>query len=194
MVMRRTIGCIQTIFGGAPFVNKNVKHLLRLAPLAKVFKNAHFLVVERALEDVALSVLRARHESAGGAQNWWSAKPSNFLELKNLPIPEQIAGQLISLKQQLYRDLEALESQHSTIINYEHFCSDPESIVEESRGKIKGLSCRGPAERKFTQSVNSAETPTERQLVRVLSKLLQDEGVLQNLSVPLGTHDPCRGS
>jgi hypothetical protein len=60
--LRNLVAATQRVFGGTPFVNKDVKHMLRIDALARVFPESLFLVVRRRPQDVALSILRARFE------------------------------------------------------------------------------------------------------------------------------------
>jgi hypothetical protein len=56
--------------------------------------NSKFLVVERNLEDVALSILRGRKLIHGDYRIGFSVKPRNYDEIKDLPVPQQILHQI----------------------------------------------------------------------------------------------------
>ena len=162
--LRRTVFCVQ---GNKPFVNKNVKHLLRINALASVFPNAHFLIVERGLPDVAVSVLRARYKNQGNAAAWWSAKPPNYEALKNLTPAEQVAGQVIALRERMEQDLAALP-ERVLRVHYEDFCREPEALIEQLRDTIGPVETRNPPKVSFALSVNKPETDEERQVVALV--------------------------
>jgi len=160
-LLQRTVFCVQ---GTLPFVNKNVKHLLRIDALQKAFPNAHFLIVERNLPDVAVSVLRARHKNRGNPAEWWSARPTNYESLKNLTPAEQVAGQLFALRERMEQDFAGL-SERVLRIQYEDFCRQPETLIEQLQEAIGPVETRNPPKVSFALSVNRPETDEERRVV-----------------------------
>lgn len=168
--LRRTVACVQHAFGQAPFVNKNVKHLLRVDALARVFPAAQFLVVRRALPDVALSVLRARHANQGDATRWWSARPPDYERLRLLAPPAQVAGQLRSLQRRLDEDLARLDPGRVQVIEYDVFCQRPEALVDTLRPALGNPGHRnGPVDR-FDRAANAPRTDEERVLLDLLAQ------------------------
>lgn len=164
--MVSTISCLQKMLGDKPFVNKNIKHMLRVSRLKSVFPNAVFLVIERDIEQVALSVLRARHDTVNNASEWWSIKPANFEKLKNLDLPSQVSGQLFSVKDRLTNDLLGLDDRVIRV-EYEKFCENPETVIEAIRNKIK-VGIKNRAVSSFKASCKTAETDEERGLLEKL--------------------------
>ncbi len=128
--LRVLVGCVEAIFDGAPFVNKNVKHLLRIDALAKIFPDSSFLLINRDIADVALSVLRGRVQYSGGAAEWFSAKPENYKELVDLDPVDQIVGQLVALDRRLRADLALLEPSRVHEVHYDDFCARPDNVVD----------------------------------------------------------------
>ncbi|MDH3521638.1 MAG: sulfotransferase, partial [Myxococcales bacterium] len=108
--LRRAVRCVQALFGGAPFVSKNVKHLLRIDALARIFRDGHFLVVERDRSDVGLSILRARREVGGSSEAWFSARPPEYDSLRGCDPVEQVCAQIVGLERRLAADLAALDA------------------------------------------------------------------------------------
>jgi hypothetical protein len=169
-VLRRTVHCLQRLCGDVLFVNKNVKHMLRIEPLAEIFPRSVFLVVERDLADVALSVLRGRHESQADPRQSWSVRPPNYRELQALPVHEQVAGQLVSLQKRLDEDLSRLAAARVLRVGYEDFCGEPEALIGTLRHRFGPIGDRNPATGPFEVRRRTPRTDEER---RLLAALLQ---------------------
>lgn len=163
--LRRTVHCVQRTFGGAPFVNKNVKHVLRIPALAAIFPRARFLVVERGRGDVALSVLRGRYRQVGDPERWWSVRPPDYEEIRRLGPVEQVARQLDSLERKLDADLRGLAPERVLRCRYEAFCRDPEEVADVVRDALGGPGDRNPPASSFRVSRNEPRTDEERKLV-----------------------------
>jgi hypothetical protein len=163
--LRNTIACIQKLFGDAPYVNKNVKHMLRFDALSKIFPNAVFLLVERDLQNVALSVLRGRYKNLSDPRQWWSVKPPNYLNLKDLPVVEQVAYQLISLQKKMEVDLSMISPERTLRVAYEQFCHNPENLTKTLINVLGPIGFRNPAERSFLPAANEPQTSEEKHLV-----------------------------
>jgi hypothetical protein len=139
-ILQKIIRCVQDIFHNAPFVNKNVKHLLRIGALASGFPDSYFIVVEREFADIGLSILEARRKAATDPADWWSVRPPAFDRLKELPIADQIAGQVFDLNEKMAADLNLLAPERVLRTVYRDFCRNPEGMV----ARIKEI-CPGTA-------------------------------------------------
>lgn len=170
-ILRRTLGCVQALFGGRPFVNKNVKHLLRIPALRALVPNAIFVRVDRSLSDVAVSLLRARYANLKDPTGWWSARPPNHAALEGRPLPEQIARQVYGLRAQLDADGAALPNDAVVSVDYEAFCAAPERLIERLRNVVPGLVPRSAQVPHFTASHNPPQTHEETQLVDCVEAL-----------------------
>ena len=169
--LRRTVECTQWLFGDAPFVNKNVKHMLRIPALAAIFPESRFLVVERDLEAVALSILRARHANSPAGAKWWSMRPPDHAALRDLDVEAQVVGQVRSLLRRLEIDLHGLDPGRVLRVDYASFCSDPDALVAHVRAAIGPIGERNPPEPGFRCSPAEPRTAQERRLL----DLLRDE-------------------
>ena len=58
------------------------------------FPTLKILHIRRDAWDVANSIARARRKVFGSYDHWWAARPANYCQLRELPWPEQIAGQI----------------------------------------------------------------------------------------------------
>jgi hypothetical protein len=168
--LRNTIACLQHIFADAAFVNKNVKHLLRLDALSKIFPNSYFIVVNRDLPNLALSLFRARLENTRNRNEWWSVRPANFDELKTLPITEQITQQVIRLKRKLQHDLVSIPSDRIFHLVYENFCKQPENLINHLKTEFSlAYTTNSPID-SFAVSINKPRTNQEEELLEILHK------------------------
>lgn len=170
-LMRRTIAFVQRLFGDVPFVNKNVKHILRLPALHAVFPNALFLRVQRDRTDVALSLLRARHDNLDDPTNWWSARPPNYRALQHLPLDEQIARQLAVLDEKMDADLSALPSEQVLSIDYQTFCACPDDFIQSIQSRLPRIQYRNEKVEQFPPSTNTPQSDQEEQLVQRIKSL-----------------------
>lgn len=166
--LRATIAATQRTFGGAPFVNKNVKHMLRIDALSRLFPDPLFVVVRRDLRDVALSILEAHHKGLADASGWWSVKPPDHAALRDLPLPEQIAGQVVSLRDQMHRDLAQLDRSRVFWIDYADFCESPETAIEPLRQRLEPIQYRNPAVTTFAPQHREPIDADGRRLLEIL--------------------------
>ena len=168
--LRNTIQCVQKIFGDVPFVNKNVKHLLRIDPLHQIFPNSYFVIVKRNIKDVALSILRGRYKNLGDPEKWWSIKPINYKKIKDLTIAEQIAYQLVSLEEKMEYDLLKVSKDKIIKVSYEEFCQCPEMIVSLFKGILGEIDTKNFKKSSFLQSINKAQTTEEKHLINLIQQ------------------------
>ena len=166
--IRNTIACVQYVFGNKPFVNKNVKHMLRIDALSKIFPNSYFLIVERNWNDVALSNIRARYKPLSNPKEWWSVKPQNYSHLKNLPITHQVFNQLITLKKKLERDLAELPLHRIIRVKYEEFCKQPESLINALGPCFISSGYRNQKRLFFDQSINQPQNQEEDIIIKLI--------------------------
>jgi len=175
-IIRRTIACIQHIFGDVPFVNKNVKHMLRIDALKMIFPGVVFIIVERDLADVALSIWEARQKNFGDVSNWWSVRPSNYEQLKILPPVEQVAFQVTALQERLKQDLSAFPAESLLYLHYQDFCRNPEGIIQRIKERFPLIEEKNPAAAAFKYSCKTVSTIEEEQLVQKIKQLLPSQG------------------
>jgi hypothetical protein len=163
--LRVTVRALQTLFGGAVFVNKNVKHMLRIDALAAIFDDAHFLVVDRDMVDVALSVLRAREKTLGSSEAWFSARPPNYDELARLDPVGQVCGQVFALDRRMRDDLDRVDADRVHNVSYDAFCDRPDTVVDSCASLVGGVDEKNPAVERFELRRSRPETEMEEALV-----------------------------
>jgi len=172
--VRRTILRMQNIFADAPFMNKNVKHLLRLNILAHIFPNAHFLVVERSLPDVAISVLVGRRKLSPDGSRWFSIVPRCYEEIRHLPVGEQIPRQLIDIQEKMNEDLRQIDPARVLHVPYDDFCRDPEALISAIRQRCPGTREKNPAVASFPEKRHEPADAEQEKLICILQELLAD--------------------
>lgn len=184
MHLQKTVACVQTLFGGQPFVNKNVKHMLRIEVLAHLFPSSCFLVVERHLRDVALSLLRARNRRDRNPDEWWSVRPPNYATIKNLPLAEQVANQVLELRARMGADLRKLPLDRVLSVDYSTFCTNPEHLTDRLVPRLKVKGYRNGPVRQFKEQTNGARSWQEEELLKILGSLeprYRQDGCVENL-------------
>ena len=166
--LQNTVACIQHIFGNKPFVNKNVKHMLRIDALSKIFPDSYFLIVERNLNDVALSTIRARYNVLKNPRDWWSVKPPDYESIKKLPAAHQVARQLMTLKEKLETDLSCVAPDRVLQTRYEDFCNNPEYLIDSLKPPFTSAGYRNNKHASFAPSSNHPQNQEEEELIKLL--------------------------
>jgi hypothetical protein len=169
----KTVRCLQETFGSDLFVNKNVKHLLRIDALAGIFPDCRFLVVERDLADVALSLMRSRMKLFGRYDRWFSVRPENYNELLRLEPPEQVAGQVRHLARTQERDLGSLDPSRVSRILYRDFCKDPEDVFNRFPSLFGSVPKRNEPVPRFQIVHSSPENSMEARTLDALERLTE---------------------
>jgi len=169
----QTVVGIEALFD-APFVNKNVKHSVRIQVLREIFPNALFLQMKRNPLDVAVSILYARRERTKDIKEWWSVMPKNIEQLRQKDYLGQIVGQVFFLEKDIEEDIKATGKERLLVIHYEEFCNDPQStlngikaFVEKSGGVLR---FKYPIPKAFNISQRRKDVSSDD--VRKLKKLL----------------------
>jgi hypothetical protein len=171
-LLRRTLSFVQQAFGDRPFVNKNVKHLLRIPALHDTFPDALFLRVRRDWSDVALSLLRSRHDNLEDPTTWWSARPPDHRALEGLPPSEQIAHQIQGLSAVMDEHLSALPSDQTLSVRYPSFCANPDLLVQRLQSRLPQTPTRNSAVQHFSPSTNIPQTAEEARLADHIATLM----------------------
>jgi hypothetical protein len=120
-----------------PVVFKSLYFGQFLPDLATELPMPLFVHVERDPREVALSLLVARQRYYGSTDIWWSSFPPEFRALEHLPVPDQIAGQVVGLRR-LHRDrLAALSPELVLEVPYGELCAHPDRLVHRIRQQLR---------------------------------------------------------
>ena len=98
-----------------------------------------FIYVERAFEDVALSILESRIKYYGNKDEWWATLPPNYYEVSEKPFDEQITHQIYGLKRAYEEAISLIPTQNVIRINYTDICSDPTAFLRTIRDRLRSL-------------------------------------------------------
>jgi hypothetical protein len=169
--LRKSVHCIQDIFNGAPFVNKNVKHILRLDVLKRIFPRSVFIIVQRDFLDAALSILEGRKRNLDDPDSWWSARPPSYEALKTLPYPDQVAHQVHDLNQKLQEDLGRISADRVIRLDFRDFCENPDAIITEIKKRCPAVKYKNPEVETFDYRKRQPDCPEEEELARKIEQL-----------------------
>lgn len=115
-----------------PLCFKNPAALpLQISLLHKFFPDAVFINTERDPLEQMYSVYQSRRSYTGSATHWFGIKPPNYAELKTRPVPEQIAGQVFTVRQAIRAQLQGVPARQQLTINYQNLSEDTETVLEE---------------------------------------------------------------
>ena len=131
------LAAVESVFG-APLAFKNpIVFSLNMQFLAEVLPSAVFVVCRREPIYIAQSLLLSRVKYHGQKDTWFSVKPKEYTWLKNLPYPEQIAGQIYYTEKRIKDSLPSIALHRYLTIEYETLCKDPMREMEHVRELIE---------------------------------------------------------
>ena len=128
------IAAIEDVFN-KPFVMKSLILLLNLDYLAQIFKNAVFLILHRHPFFTIQSLIESREKFFGTREKWYSIKPKEFSELKNLDPIKQVTGQVYYTNESVRKSLQSIDPSRYIIVNYEDFCSGLDELFRKIQSK-----------------------------------------------------------
>jgi len=117
----------------AVFKGKIINH--QLVHFAEGFEKALFLFMDRDPIDSAWSLLQARRRKYGDDATWLSFRTPNHPELSKLEPPEQVVGQVQSVRRDVTRGLASLPENRWLRLDYTELCCDPDG----SFSRVKAL-------------------------------------------------------
>lgn len=122
---RRVLAALEAAFN-QPLVFKNpLLSSLNMTLVAELLPTAMFIICEREPVYIAQSTYKARMRFMGDTSQWWSIRPAAYRWLKDLPAPEQIAGQIYYTEQCIARGRQTVDKSRHLTIRYEALCADP---------------------------------------------------------------------
>lgn len=111
-------------------------------PVLKQIPNVLFIDLQRNLIEVAQSFWHVRQERLGSVKKWWSLRTRNYHQLKKLPPLQQIAGQILAIREAVETHLPTVEAHRRIVIHYEMLTESPENVVDDIRQKLLQIDCR----------------------------------------------------
>ncbi len=117
----------------------------QLDSFAANMPEAVFLNLDRDPAHAAWSLLRARERMHGDENTWYSFRTPNHEALKAFPAPEQVMGQIETIRSDLHKQLNALPKTRWLTLDYAELCGDPNGSFEKLRALYakNGLTLEG---------------------------------------------------
>jgi LPS sulfotransferase NodH len=125
-----------------PILFKNLVTGQMMRLLLDIFPDAKFIFVKRDMLLTAQSILKAKRKNAMKDNQYWSIKPKNYQELKQVKNPyEQIIKQIYYIEKQIIEDSKLVKKDNFLLVNYENLKEDlvkaKEFIGVENRNDYK---------------------------------------------------------
>jgi hypothetical protein len=137
--LRREIAGMEAAWQ-APMLFKNAAALpLQTAFLARALPTSVFLYIKRDVEAVAASLIKGRKSYSGAAQQWFSIKPRMYSRLQQLPVFEQIAGQIHYTQAGIEQQLAQVPAERQLSIDYHDLCTDPAAFFRRFENRMEAL-------------------------------------------------------
>lgn len=142
--LRSELGTLEAVFD-APVMFKNLAACgLHARWLAELLPTARFLLIRRDPYDTACSIRSARIDREGGEDNWFSVKPPTYPEIAALPMPEQIARQVLDIELHIADQLSEVSADRWAVLDYTELVQDPGAVVDAA-ARAFDLTPRRPA-------------------------------------------------
>ncbi len=137
---------------GKPFITKAHILQLNIPYFAEHIPSLFWIHVVREPIFVMQSILRAREAYYGNRETWWSSKPREYEQLKEMDIYHQVAGQVYFTGKAISDGLKAVPEGNRMSVEYESFCVDPQVVCRQIADKYSALGCQLPSEYKGSDS------------------------------------------
>lgn len=126
--LKQGVASIEAVFG-RPFAAKAIILQYNLDLLRDAFPNSLFIYMRRQPKFVMQSIWLARKRFYGDVGVWWSVKPKEYDDLKEMDVYHQIAGQVYYTEKALEGQLFGMQAHRKLVIDYETFCAEPKAIA-----------------------------------------------------------------
>lgn len=149
--MANELGLIEKGFG-KPFCTKGLMHQYNIPFFCRRLPFLFFLNLTRNPIYVMQSIFCAREEFYATHDIWWSVRPKEYNQLKELDVYHQISGQVFFTEKAIEEGLEKVPKSNHLTIQYESFCVDPKAVYGQIVEKYATLDCALPVEYKGPES------------------------------------------
>lgn len=106
-----------------PFIHSLLPHVL-------------FVYIKRDLKHNAQSLMEAREKFLGDRNEWYSFKPVEYPQLKNLDPYQQVVGQVFFTNHAIEQGLKQIDDKNWMKVEYEEFCDSPTKIYQQLSEKL----------------------------------------------------------
>lgn len=159
--IRAFVGALSARLGGS-LVIKNVYNSFRLPRILEVFPEAIFVLVRRDVRFAAQSLLLARRELYGSDEEWFSLKPPEYDEVRDLPPIDQVVRQVLCIERHILDARRQLGISRFMTVRYEEFCRSPQTVAERMAEGFRGWGARLEPVTNLsscTESIRSSDRP-----------------------------------
>lgn len=124
-----------------PFAMKGMIVNWNIPFMAKNLDKVLFVYTRRNPLYNAQSLLKSREDYYGDRRAWYSFKPPEYEQLKDLTPCEQVAGQIYHTNRAVEEGLAQVDDARKLFVDYEDFCNHPESVFKSIIGKFVQQGC-----------------------------------------------------
>ncbi|MFC2152092.1 sulfotransferase [Bacteroidota bacterium] len=134
---KKEVAAIEQVYNKPVLFKSQFWLTLQMDFLSKVFPNSLFISTSRNPIYVAQSIALGRKKILGDINKWWSIKPKEYHELKNLHWSDQIIGQVFYTEKKMNESLKKLPDNRKINTSYQDLCSNPKEVLKELETKFK---------------------------------------------------------
>jgi hypothetical protein len=134
----KSVAAYTAIFD-APLVIKNAWNCFRIANLAAIFPNAHFLWIRRDIVASALSDLASRYVVRGDPTVWNSATPANIESLRQLPYWAQVVENQFEFARAIRSGLTTHANGRHSVVWFEDLVDEPATVLRQLTHNLRGI-------------------------------------------------------
>lgn len=158
-LMRRELAAVESVFD-RPLLLKNLACSFHIAFLAQALPAAIFVHCRRDPVYAAQSILLGRLKYHGDKAIWFSVKPAEYRRLRELPYPEQIAGQIAATRRSIEQQLAELPAPRQLRLDYEAVCERPEEELDRIASRVAENGCLLERRTAALPPISLANTPS----------------------------------
>jgi hypothetical protein len=139
--VRATVAAISETMGG-PFLSKNLNNGLRIGRIQHVFPDAVYLFMRRDPVYTAQSIIMARRRLFGDDRHWFSVKPPDYREFKDLEPFAQVVSQIKSVEDRIRGLFDKRRIVNRFEIRYEALCTNWDGVLEQTAESCRNFGLR----------------------------------------------------
>ncbi len=129
------------------FIIKNNYTSQRLKLIKKVAPQSKFIFIKRNPLFAAQSIVLTRQSIYGEKNIWWSIKPKNYEEIKDLTYIEQVVKQIYYIEKQIITDIKLFKPHNLLTVNYDEILNQDILIK-----KIQNFIGEAPVRKSFVKT------------------------------------------
>lgn len=136
--LKKTILNIHQAFGSG-WICKNIYGAYHIEKFSQLLSKSFFVYIERDPLDTAISILDARKKFYADVDLWWSTIPYEYGQLIHKSVMEQIAGQVLSLRDYYRAEFNKIDSKRFIFVQYSDVCNNPIGILKNIQDRLEIL-------------------------------------------------------